>query len=104
MSTGFCRGVAYEADLIVQGTGAYLGGIPDDLNILLAQAFTNGARIHSDSWGYNDYGGYSWASRCLDMFVWSNKTMLVLVSAGNSGIDSDGNGASDFWRKNIFVL
>ena len=95
MSTGFCRGVAYEADLIVQGTGAYLGGIPDDLNILLAQAFTNGARIHSDSWGYNDYGGYSWASRCLDMFVWSNKTMLVLVSAGNSGIDSDGNGVVD---------
>ena len=95
MSTGFCRGVAYEADLIVQGTGAYLGGIPDDLNILLAQAFTNGARIHSDSWGYNDYGGYSWASRCLDMFVWSNKTMLVLVSAGNSGIDSDGNGIVD---------
>ena len=95
MSTGRYKGVAYEANLIVQGTGSTLGGIPDDLNALFNQAFTNGARIHSDSWGYTDHGGYNSNSRDLDMFVWSNKTMLVLVAAGNAGVDSDGDGVVD---------
>ena len=96
MSTGRYKGVAYEANLIIQGTGGNLGGIPIDLNRLFRQAFTNGARIHSDSWGYNDYGTYSSDSRNLDMFVWSNKTMLILVAAGNSGTDAGApNGVVD---------
>ena len=96
MSTGLYRGVAYEADLIMQGAGADLSGIPSDLNPLFEQAFTNGARIHSNSWGYNDSGAYYSNSRYLDMYVWSNKTMLIVVAAGNYGVDtSPANGVVD---------
>ncbi|HMO04654.1 MAG TPA: S8 family serine peptidase [Kiritimatiellia bacterium] len=94
-STGRYRGVAYQANLIFQGAGADLGGIPTDLNNLFRQAFTNGARIHSDSWGYDDNGYYNTDSRSLDMFVWSNKTMLILVAAGNQGIDANSDGVID---------
>jgi hypothetical protein len=95
MSGGSYKGVAFEAHLIVQGMGADLRGLPGDFKTVLAQAFTNGARIHSNSWGVPDYGGYGSDSRNLDMFVWSNKTMLVLVAAQNLGVDADSNGVID---------
>ena len=89
MSAGLYKGVAYEANLIIQGTQTNLSGIPSALATLFKQAFDNGARIHSDSWGYDDHGYYNTDSRALDQFVWSNKTMLILVAAGNSGTDSN---------------
>jgi endonuclease/exonuclease/phosphatase family metal-dependent hydrolase len=89
MSTGLYKGVAYEANLIIQGTQADLGGIPTALSTLFNQAFTNGARIHSDSWGYDDHGYYNTDSRAVDQYVWSNKTMLICIAAGNSGTDSN---------------
>ena len=95
MSTGRYKGVAYQANLIFQGAQEDLGGIPTDLNSLFRQAFTNGARIHSDSWGYDDNGYYHTDSRNLDMFTWSNKTMLVLVAAGNAGTDANSDGIVD---------
>ncbi|MGD9875081.1 MAG: S8 family serine peptidase [Kiritimatiellia bacterium] len=95
LSTGKYRGVAYQANLIFQGANASLNGIPTDLNTLFRQAFTNGARIHSDSWGYSDDGYYHSDSRYLDMFTWSNKTMLVLIAAGNQGIDVNSDGVVD---------
>ena len=95
MSTGRYKGVAYQANLIFQGAQEDLGGIPTDLNTLFKQAFTNGARIHSDSWGYSDNGYYHTDSRNLDMFTWSNKTMLVLIAAGNQGTDANSDGVVD---------
>ncbi|NCA83594.1 MAG: hypothetical protein EOM72_12795, partial [Opitutae bacterium] len=98
-STGRYKGVAYQANLVFQSvltsTGT-LGGIPADLNVLFRAAFTNGARIHSDSWGVDDNGYYSDDSRGLDQYVWSNKTMLVLVAAGNAGTDANSDGVVDF--------
>lgn len=94
-STGKYRGVAYEANLVFQGAGADLSGIPSDLNTLFRQAYTSGVRVHSDSWGYDDAGDYHSDSRSLDMWVWSNKTMLILVAAGNSGIDANSDGVVD---------
>jgi Subtilase family len=96
MSTGLYKGIAYEADLIMQSGNASLDGIPTDLNRLFQQAFDNGARIHSDSWGYDDDGTYSSDSRYLDMFTWSNQTMLVLVAAGNQGVDANSDGVVDY--------
>ncbi len=98
MSTGKYKGVAYEAKLVFQSvldSGGDLGGLPSDLNVLFRAAFTNGARIHSDSWGASVYGEYNTDSRNLDMFVWSNKTMLVLMAASNDGIDSNSDGVVD---------
>ena len=89
MSTGRYKGVAYEANLIMQGTGPDLSGIPTTLATLFRQAFTNGARIHSDSWGYDDHGYYNDDSKAVDQYVWSNKTMLICIAAGNSGTDSN---------------
>jgi hypothetical protein len=64
-----------------------LFGIPDDLAELFADAYAQGARIHSNSWGGNVPGLYGLSSD-LDLFVWENKDFLVLVAAGNAGKQS----------------
>lgn len=89
MSTGQFKGVAYQANLVIQGSQEDLSGIPYYLAELFRQAYTNGARIHSDSWGYDDHGDYNMDSRSVDQYVWSNKNFLILVAAGNSGTDSN---------------
>ncbi len=97
-STGRYKGVAYEANLVFQSvldSSGGLGGLPADLTTLFRAAFTNGARIHSDSWGSATNGVYTTYSRDLDMFVWSNKTMLILMAAGNEGIDANSDGVVD---------
>jgi serine protease AprX len=62
-----------------------LVGIPDDLAELFAPAYEQGARIHSNSWGYAAASEY--VSRCedLDRFAWQYRDFLILVAAGNSG-------------------
>ena len=98
-STGKYRGVSYEAGLVFQSvldSGGELGGLPTDLNELFRAAFTNGARIHSNSWGAPNAGLYDSDSRYTDMWIWSNKNMLVVFAAGNEGIDSNSDGVVDF--------
>ena len=89
MSAGQFKGVAYQANLVMQGTKTNLNGIPYYLAELFRQAYTNGARIHSDSWGYDDHGDYNMDSRSVDQYVWSNRNFLILIAAGNSGTDSN---------------
>ena len=62
-----------------------LFGIPDDLATLFQDAYDQGARIHSNSWGGGEPGGYDSQCEALDRFVWNHKDFLVLVAAGNSG-------------------
>ena len=91
-SSGLYKGAAYEAYLIMQGMQTNLSGLENLANVF-KQAFTNGARIHSDSWGYDDFGDYNTDSQVVDQFVWSNQTMLIVIAAGNTGEDlnpSDG--------------
>lgn len=98
LSSGRYRGGSYAARIVFQSvldSGGGLGGLPADLNVLYRAAFTNGARIHSDSWGSADAGSYTTESRATDMFIWSNKTMLVLFAAGNEGIDANSDGIVD---------
>ncbi len=97
MSTGQFRGVAFDARLVHQSVlDAYggLGGLPLDLNDLYRQAYTNGARIHADSWGSSVYGYYSIDARQTDEFMWDHPDMLVVFAAGNDGWDS-GDGVVD---------
>jgi|GEM_PF-952007 hypothetical protein len=89
MSSGQFKGAAYQANLVIQGSQEDLSGIPYYLAELFRQAYTNGARIHSDSWGYDDHGYYNMDSRSVDQYVWSNQNFLILVAAGNSGTDSN---------------
>jgi PGF-pre-PGF domain-containing protein len=91
LSGGQYKGMAHEALLVFQAAGTADGeltGIQMDLNILFQQAYNEGARIHTNSWGYtSDSGNYSLNSWQVDTFMWNNPDMLILFSAGNQGKD-----------------
>jgi hypothetical protein len=93
--------IATGAKLIVQDAG-YVGGdncsqrpgigCPVNLTPILAQAYAQGARIHSNSWG--DAQGnafapktanYSQSARDVDAFVYAHPDMLVVFNTGNYG-------------------
>lgn len=105
------RGLAHKAKLVFQAVEQKMNfasaqiakdwendpfqlvGIPDNLTPLFQQAYNEGARIHSNSWGGGRPGEYESTSRELDEFVWKNPDFCVLVAAGNEGVDrnpSDG--------------
>ena len=75
--------------------GYYLLGIPDDLGDLLQDAYDLGARIHSDSWGSDVSGDYTLDSEQADQFMWDNPDLLIVTSAGNSGVDGNSDGVVD---------
>ena len=99
-------GVAPEAKLVMQSIEAAdgsLSGIPDDAGDLMRQAYGDGARIHTNSWGgptggtsnIREYGGYVPNSQQVDLAAWQQKDMLILFAAGNNGTDANGNGVID---------
>lgn len=97
-STGTIRGVAWEARLVHQSlldNSGGLGGLPSDLNELYLQTYTNGARVHSDSWGSSVFGSYSTSSRQSDEFMWDHPDMLLVFAAGNDGYDDNADGVID---------
>ena len=110
-STNLYRGMAWEAELVVQGCGADLDGIPDDPLVMLKQAhLVGGACIHSDSWGYgpeqagqytateiDDEGvlHYLYASMYVDGYMWTNQNFIMVIAAGNNGVDTNADGVVD---------
>jgi serine protease AprX len=74
---------------------ASLWGLPEDLTSLFEQAYAVGARIHTNSWGAAVAGQYTSNSRAVDAFMWNHRDILILFSAGNSGVDADGSGVID---------
>lgn len=105
------RGLAYQAQIYFQSIeqemqwknpaffsryGRFvLSGIPLDLHSLFDDAYAQGVRIHSNSWGGGDPGAYDTQCEQLDHFVWTHKDFLILVSAGNDGTDADQDGKVD---------
>jgi hypothetical protein len=101
--------VAPGAKLIVQDTGfrssgdacTQLTGVgcPAKLLPILEQAYKQGARIHSNSWGDRQgvpnglpapTANYSTSARDVDAFVWAHPDSLVLFNTGNwSGGNTD---------------
>jgi serine protease AprX len=75
--------------------GYYLVGLPTDLGDLYQEAYDHGARIHSDSWGSAVNGAYTADAERTDAFVWAHRDLTVLFSAGNEGVDADGDGRAD---------
>jgi serine protease AprX len=69
-----------------------LAGIPNNLIPLFQDAYSKGARIHSNSWGGGDPGVYDDQCRQFDQFVWDHKDFCFVIAAGNDGSDSDGGG------------
>jgi len=106
---GSFAGVAPEASLVIQAfeadpaTGNVIGLDPDYYK-LFAQAYADGARLHSDSWGdptgpesdpEAEYGGYPYGSQRTDQFIWDHPDMAIFLAAGNEGRDGV-KGASGF--------
>jgi uncharacterized repeat protein (TIGR01451 family) len=103
---GSFAGVAPEAGLVIQAfeadsQGSIIGLDPDYYK-LFAQAYADGARLHSDSWGDTtsavpgpaQYGGYPSGSRDADRFMWEHPDMAIFFAAGNSGRDGVPNSSS----------
>ncbi len=87
---GAVTGLAPEARLVFQSTADDKGKprTPPDLTPLLRQALTEGATIHSNSWGKKSsklWGRYNAQSRQIDAFIWKHRKFLVVFAAGNEG-------------------
>ncbi len=106
-------GLAPGAKLVIQDGGAQTDNCADlpgigcpvvDLNPIFLQAFRQGARIHSNSWGddeNNPTGGlYSAGSEDADQFTWDHKDFLLVFAAGNSGPGA-GTAISPATAKNV---
>ena len=80
---------------IYYDSGYYLTGLPTDLATLFQQAYDDGARVHSNSWGSPVAGDYTADSASADAFVNSHPDMVITFSAGNEGIDANADGIID---------
>jgi hypothetical protein len=91
-------GMAPGAKLVVQDAGFGAddcGSMPGigcpivDLKPIFAQAYAQGARLHSNSWGDHvsstPHNNYTAASEDIDEFMWTHPDFLIFVAAGNSG-------------------
>jgi hypothetical protein len=91
-------GMAPGAKLVIQDAGFKTdncGDLPGigcpvvDLNPIFQQAYDQGARIHTNSWGDNEnaavQNNYSAASQDVDEFMWNHKDDLIFFAAGNAG-------------------
>ena len=105
-SGGQYQGTAPQASLVLQSLAdaqGGLGGIPADEGDLMRQAYANGARVHTNSWGgptggtpqNPQYGGYVITSQQVDQAMWEHPDQLILFAAGNEGADVDGDGVID---------
>jgi len=91
-------GMAPGAKLVVQDAGFLTdncGDLPGigcpvvDLTPIFQQAYTQGARIHTNSWGDNENGAvqnnYTAACQDVDDFMFTHPDFLILFAAGNAG-------------------
>lgn len=89
-SNGTIRGMAPAAQLTVLSMGPNNStslSVPADLVAdVFTDAYGDGARVHSNSWGSTaNLGKYTAFSADVDDFMWDNRDMLVVIAAGNSG-------------------
>lgn len=96
---GAVTGAAPRGKLVLQSvldSFGGLGGLPDDLNDLFEPVYRDdNARVHTNSWGAPMASEYTSNSREVDEFVWNNRDLVVLFSAGNEGTDANANGVID---------
>lgn len=91
-------GMAPGAKLVIQDGGFGTDNCADlpglgcpvvDLVPLFQQAYDQGARLHTNSWGDNEnavmQNNYSAGSQDVDEFMWSHPNFLIFFAAGNSG-------------------
>jgi len=109
-------GMAPGAKLVVQDAGFLTdpcGDLPGigcpvvDLKPIFQQAYTQGARIHTNSWGdredSNPQNTYTAACQDVDEFMFSHPDFLVLFAAGNSGPGAGSVGSPSTAKNTISV-
>jgi serine protease AprX len=86
-SNGTVKGMAPKAKIFFQSLLNDMGRItlPLRLQDLFEEAHAQGARIHNNSWGSSTASKYTVNSMEVDDFVFKNKDMLLVFSAGNDG-------------------
>ena len=108
-SSGNIKGMAPEAQLYFQAIGVWcanaatsprdyrysLNGLPSNLTELFKAGADNGSRVHTNSWGSSVAGLYTTSSMQADIAARDYQNMTILFSAGNSGIDNNGDGEVD---------
>ena len=97
-SGGRLQGGANQAHIVAEGMWSpMLGGlsVPSKLADLFGQAYDQGARIHTNSWGSNTVGVYDSFAQQVDEFSAAHPDMLIVFAAGNSGMDLDKDGRID---------
>jgi hypothetical protein len=91
-------GMAPGAKLVIQDCGFQTNNCADcpgigcpvvDLNPVFQQTYTQGARLHTNSWGDQEnaspQNNYTAGSQDADEFMWNHKDFLIFFAAGNSG-------------------
>jgi hypothetical protein len=78
-------GAAPEATISFDACGDAVqdGGLYPDANLAWTRQTSDGARIHTNSWGGGS--GYSGDAVTADAYMWTNRDDLVMDAAGNSG-------------------
>ncbi len=98
-SKGLLKGGAYEARLVAESMWSPMLknlSVPNKLSDLFATAYSDGARVHSNSWGgAKSFGAYDIFAVQVDEWSSANPDMLILFAAGNSGVDANKDGRID---------
>ena len=100
-SNGAIVGAAPEAHLLFHAIAtSYNGdeellGIPNDLNDLFALAWSNGSRVHTNSWGSDVDGAYTTSSAQADASARTHDEMVILFAGANEGADDNNDGEVD---------
>lgn len=110
-------GMAPAARLVIQDGGYGVDACADlpglgcpvaSLDGMLDQAWAQGVRIHSNSWGdaEDSWPGnrYTEPTADLDRFVWEHPEMVVVAAAGNAGTLGDDTVISPSTGKNIISV
>src|SRR4029079_177353 len=78
-----------------------------DLNPIFQQAYTQGARLHTNSWGDNEnaavQNNYSAGSQDVDEFMWNHKDFLIFFAAGNAGPGTGSVGSPSTAKNGVSV-
>ncbi len=99
VSGGKLKGAAYEAKIVAQGMWSPILNnlsVPADLGKMFVQAYDDGARMHTNSWGSAaSFGTYEKMAATVDQVMFEKQDLLIIFAAGNSGVDKNKDGRID---------
>lgn len=98
-SGGKLKGAASSAQMVAQGMWSPILNnlsVPSNLAGMFNQAYNDGARIHTNSWGAAaNFGAYEKMAITVDDVMFAKEDLLILFAAGNSGVDKNRDGRID---------